>query len=206
MKVALLCIPLFFCGAIPFSYLLGRILLQKDIRAYGDGNPGAANAWKAGGATIGLAVVLLDVAKGLIPVLLVLSLVDVQGMSVAFLAIAPVCGHAFSPFLNFRGGKAVAVTYGVWLALTGLAGPLAMAVTSVVFVLIQTVDAWTVMAAMAGLFTYLLYTEAEQPFLMTCALNSAIVFFKHRADLKRFMKLRPQLAAILRRDGDGTPS
>jgi glycerol-3-phosphate acyltransferase PlsY len=204
MKVVLLCLPLFFCGAIPFSYLLGKLLLHKDIRDFGDGNPGAANAWKAGGAAVGLVAILLDVLKGLIPLLLVLSLFDMEGISMAFLAVAPVCGHAFSPFLHFRGGKAVAVTYGVWLALTGLAGPLAMAITSAVFVLIQSVDAWTVMAAMAGLFTYLLYTEAEQPFLVTCVLNSAIVFYKHRQDLKGFMKLRPQFAAILRRDGHGT--
>ena len=123
MKVVLLCLPLFFCGAIPFSYLLGKLLLHKDIRDFGDGNPGAANAWKAGGAAVGLVAVLLDVLKGLIPLLLVLSLFDMEGISMAFLAVAPVCGHAFSPFLHFRGGKAVAVTYGVWLALTGLATP-----------------------------------------------------------------------------------
>ncbi len=206
MIAVLLFILLFFCGAIPFSYLLGRFVLHKDIRDYGDGNPGAANAWKAGGAVVGLAAVLLDVSKGLIPILLVLSLFDIEGIALAFLAVAPVCGHAFSPFLHFRGGKAVAVTYGVWLALTGLAGPLAMGLTSAIFVLIQSVDAWTVMAGMAGLFTYLLYTEAEQPYLLTCIINSALVFLKHRQDLKGFIKLRPQFAAMLRRDGHGTSS
>ena len=147
MIAVLLFILLFVCGAIPFSYLLGKFVLHKDIRDYGDGNPGAANAWKAGGAVVGLAAVLLDVSKGLIPILLVLSLFDIEGIALAFLAVARL-RTCLLPVSSFRAARC-SHNHGVWLALTGLAGPLAMGLTSAIFVLIQSVDAWTVMAGMA---------------------------------------------------------
>lgn len=60
----------FLSGSIPFSVWLGRLLLRADIRRYGDGNPGAANAWRAGGWPLGLLVGLLDNLKGEVPIIL----------------------------------------------------------------------------------------------------------------------------------------
>ncbi|KPK05115.1 MAG: hypothetical protein AMJ56_16395, partial [Anaerolineae bacterium SG8_19] len=60
----------FLCGSLPLSVWLGRLVLGIDIRQFGDGNPGAANVWRAGGAKWGLTAVLLDFLKGAIPVAL----------------------------------------------------------------------------------------------------------------------------------------
>ena len=60
----------YFAGSIPFSFILGKIFLASDIREVGDMNPGAANAWKAGGARVGVPALILDFSKGMLPVLL----------------------------------------------------------------------------------------------------------------------------------------
>ena len=107
----------FILGAIPFSVIIGRLLLKKDITEYGDGNPGAANVFRAGSVKLGLLAVVLDVAKGVPFVWLSHNVVGLSVVSVVIVAIAAVMGHAFSPFLHWQGGKAIAVTFGVMLGL-----------------------------------------------------------------------------------------
>jgi len=114
----------FLLGSVPFSYWSGRLLLKTDVRQYGDGNPGGANAWKAGGWRIGLVAIFLDIAKGLLPVVLARRY-GVADWGLVPIALAPVLGHAFTPFLGFHGGKALAATGGVWLGLIGVEAPLA---------------------------------------------------------------------------------
>lgn len=187
------------CGAIPFSVILGKVILSEDIRRFGDGNPGAANAWKAGGTAVGVLAVLCDLGKAFLPVYVALTAFDFHGLALVAVAAAPVFGHAFSPFLGFRGGKAIASTYGIWLALTGLSGPLAMAMASAVFHLLQTVSAWTVIAGLLFLFGYLVFVEAGSLILLIWVLNFLVVAYKHNRELKGFMKLRPGFTGILRR-------
>ncbi|MDI9477373.1 MAG: glycerol-3-phosphate acyltransferase, partial [Bacillota bacterium] len=163
MQIIIYVLLSFLSGAIPYSLILGKVFLKKDIRDYGDGNPGAANAWKAGGSVLGLASVLMDVLKAFLPVYYALVSFNIPVYSPSFvaIAIAPVAGHAFSPFLSFRGGKAVASTYGIWLALYGLTdGLLVMALGSAFFFILQTIDAWTVVLGMVSLMVYLFLSNA----------------------------------------------
>src|SRR5512136_2017299 len=92
----------FFLGSIPFSVLLCRILVKRDVRSVGDGNPGGTNAIKAGGVMVGLPVILLDIAKGYVPVFLAQKY-GLAGWSLVPVGLAPILGHAFSPFLRFHG-------------------------------------------------------------------------------------------------------
>ncbi|WAA13415.1 glycerol-3-phosphate acyltransferase [Fervidibacillus halotolerans] len=115
--IFLLTLISFFSGSLMFSYWLG-LLKKKNIKSVGDGNPGAANLWKAAGYKFGIFGVLLDFLKGYIPIKLILKnelVSDVQWLPIA---LAPLLGHAFSPFLKFHGGKALAVSFGMWSALT----------------------------------------------------------------------------------------
>ncbi|WP_276355145.1 glycerol-3-phosphate acyltransferase [Cohnella caldifontis] len=114
-------------GSLMFSYWLG-LLTRHNIRAVGDGNPGGVNLWKAAGFRWGLAGIVLDFLKGYAPVWLFLHFGEASGIGVVPVAVAPVAGHAFSPFLGFKGGKGIAVTFGVWSALTGFEASLAYAV------------------------------------------------------------------------------
>ncbi|WP_139995143.1 glycerol-3-phosphate acyltransferase [Paenibacillus paridis] len=127
MIIILLTAGSFLSGSLMFSYWLG-LLGRKNIKAVGDGNPGALNLWKATGYKLGLVGVLLDFLKGYLPVLLLVGSSYAKGFVLIPLALAPIAGHAFSPFLKGRGGKAIAVTFGVWSALTGFEASLAYAI------------------------------------------------------------------------------
>lgn len=102
------------CGSLPLAYWIGRSALGVDIRHYGDGNPGAMNVWRAGGRGWFVIALLLEFLKGAIPIWLARAWGGLEGWSLLPPVLAAPLGHAFSPFLGFRGGKAIAVTFGVW--------------------------------------------------------------------------------------------
>jgi acyl phosphate:glycerol-3-phosphate acyltransferase len=140
-------------GSLPFSVWIGRIFLRKDIREYGDGSPGATNVARAGSKSLYVIAALLDAFKGTAPVWLAQMLSGVTGWELAATAVAPVLGHAFSPFLKFRGGMAVATTFGVWLGLTGWLGPLAMALCIGFMFIFQKNWVW---ASVCGMLLFLI--------------------------------------------------
>jgi len=180
----------FLSGAVPFAVVLGRIFLRRDVRRYGDGNPGAASAWKAGGWKIGLPAVLLDGFKGGIPVGLAHFLCGVRGWWLVPVALAPVLGHAFSPFLRFRGGKAVAVTFGIWLGVLLGEGPIMLGLLLSLAYAVLSTDAWAVLLTMATFLAHLLLRGAD-PVPLTIGMgNTAILFWKHRGELCRPPQLR----------------
>ncbi|MDQ0886927.1 glycerol-3-phosphate acyltransferase PlsY [Paenibacillus sp. V4I9] len=117
----------FLSGSFMFSYWLG-LIAKKNLKTVGDGNPGALNLWKAAGYKLGMVGIILDFLKGYLILLLVLRNENVQGHSVISIALAPIIGHAFSPFLKGKGGKAIAVTFGVWSALSSFEVSLVFAV------------------------------------------------------------------------------
>ncbi|GAB4405361.1 MAG: glycerol-3-phosphate acyltransferase [Anaerolineales bacterium] len=187
----------FLAGSIPFSVWLGRLLLRADIRRYGDGNPGAANAWRAGGWPVGLLAVLLDYLKGAIPVGFAHFSLGMHGPALAAMALAPVMGHAFSPFLRFRGGKAVAVTFGIWTGLTLGEVPILLGVLLGVFFFMLAADSWSVMLGMAGVLVHLLLRGHAPILLAVWAGNTLILAWKHRASLRLPFRFRPWLQRMV---------
>jgi len=107
----------FMLGACPFAVWIGRKALGKDITKYGDGNPGAANVFRAGTVALGITALILDIAKGIPFIWLGYYALHLPFTNLLFIGICAILGHAFSPFLKFRGGKAIAVTFGVLIAL-----------------------------------------------------------------------------------------
>jgi acyl phosphate:glycerol-3-phosphate acyltransferase len=107
----------FLAGSIPFGYLIGRFVYRTDLRRHGSGNIGAMNALRTLGKGGAVAVLLLDAAKGVIPVLLV----HVEPL-MAVAAACAVLGHCFSPWLNWKGGKGVATAFGAIFAISWPAG------------------------------------------------------------------------------------
>jgi glycerol-3-phosphate acyltransferase PlsY len=184
----------FLCGSLPFSVWLGKILHGTDVRRFGDGNPGATNAFRAAGAALGLLVLVLDVSKGAAPVGLAHFNLGQQGLSMALIATAPLLGHAFSPFLGFRGGKGLAVALGAWIGLT-LWRMSVPAVLLVVFwaALLDTAG-WAVMLTLAGMLAILLVWMPD-PLLLAVLFGQVVILaWTHRADLRRRPHLRPWLA------------
>lgn len=122
---ALLALAAFLLGSIPFGYLIGRSK-GIDIRAHGSGNIGATNVTRVLGRRLGRICFALDLLKGLLPSLgggLVLgvaghwSMTPAQAWSWIGIALAPIAGHVFCPWLGFKGGKGVATGLGALLGL-----------------------------------------------------------------------------------------
>jgi glycerol-3-phosphate acyltransferase PlsY len=175
----------FICGSLPLSVWLGRLALGVDIRRFGDGNPGAANVWRAGGKWWGLLAILLDGFKGLIPVALARYVGHVEGWSLVAVALAPVAGHAFSPFLRFRGGKALSTTFGIWCALTLWVVPAVLGLALAFWLLLLRSEAWAVLAGLITLLVFLLAANAAPELLAVWAGCAALLLWKHRADFGR---------------------
>lgn len=199
VRIVLWTVVAFGCGAMPLSVWLGQLILGKDIRSYGDGNPGAANAWRAGSWRLGAPAVALDYLKAAVPVGAARFWGGVSVWALVAVALAPVVGHAFSPWLRFRGGKAVAVTFGVWTALSLWEAPTVLGFCLAALVLVQSVDAWSTMLGMLGLLAYLLWRHAGAPTLAVWAGNALVLAWKHHSDLARRPRLRPSVLKALGR-------
>ncbi|MCK4369150.1 MAG: glycerol-3-phosphate acyltransferase [Dehalococcoidales bacterium] len=104
----------YFLGSIPTAYIVGRLLKGVDIRQIGDGNMGAANTFHQLGAKAGVAVGIIDAAKGALAVLIAQA-AGLSLFAVLLTGAAVVVGHNWPVFLGFRGGRGEATTIGVLL-------------------------------------------------------------------------------------------
>lgn len=180
----------FLCGALPFSVWIGHYGLRKDIRHYGDGNPGTFNVMRAGGIQWGVLALLADIGKGALPVGLAAQTFHIDGWGLVAAGIAPILGHAFSPFLGFKGGKAIATSGGVWIGLTLGTAFLVGVVMLVYWYLAVTVSGWAVMLTSVSLLLHLLLIGAGWVLLVIWTLNAALFAYKHRDDLRKPLRLK----------------
>lgn len=190
MNVILWTLIAYLCGSLPFSVWLGRLFLAKEIRQFGDGNPGGTNVIRAGGRTLGIVVIVLDALKGLLPVFAAQEIAGMQGRGLAAVALAAVAGHAFSIFLRFRGGKAVAVTFGIWAGLTGWSTLFVLGTLLLLTYFTVSIDGWAVIFTFVGLLVFLAVTGSIGADLLVWLGNGLIVAWKHRLDLAERPELR----------------
>ena len=174
----------FFCGSIPLSYWLGLAVLKVDIRQYGDGNPGGTNVWKAGGWRWGMLAILLDAFKGLVPVALADYAAHLIGWLLVAVCLAPLLGHAYTPFLNFQGGKSLATTFGVWTALTLYEAPLVLGISMGLGIWLLHNEGWAVLFGSLVLLVYLLIWNPTPVFLAVWAGSSALLIWRYRDMLR----------------------
>lgn len=185
----------FLAGSIPFSFLLGKWFFQKDIRTYGDGNPGAANLVRAGGIWGGVSGLVLDALKAAIPVGWAYFFLHPPFFWMLLISLSPVLGHMFSPFLRWRGGKAIASTFGMWIGLSLGEIPIIMGLFMVLGIFFLKPHAWVVLFSLLGTFFYLLLYHPDPLFLGVWALSTFFLLGKHSAELKT----APQLRAVFNR-------
>jgi glycerol-3-phosphate acyltransferase PlsY len=174
----------YFLGSLPFSVWLVRWFRRSDVRAVGDRNPGAVNAWRAGGWRIGVAALFLDVAKGAAAPAIARAVVDLHGWALLPVALSPVLGHALSPWLRLRGGKGIAATFGVWSALTYWVVPTTFGLLLAAIMQAQSVAAWTVVFASAGTLVVLLALRSEPYLVIAFLANVGLLAWTHRKGLR----------------------
>lgn len=192
MDTLLLTLIGFFLGSIPFSVLIGRWVAKVDIRQFGDHNPGSTNVLRSTGVTWFIPAFLLDYLKGAIPVGLAWFYIGLTGWQIVPVALAPILGHAFSPWLGFRGGKAVATTFGVWTGLTAGSGPIVLGILLVLMFAVVTISGWAVLFTFIffGVFIYRSYFSIYPSFMVVWGLNTLLLIWLHRADLAQKPALR----------------
>jgi glycerol-3-phosphate acyltransferase PlsY len=186
LEVVVLVVAGYVLGSLPWAYWLPLAFRRVDIRKVGSGNVGASNVWRTFGWKLGLPVLLLDVAKGAGAALLG-RLVDDE-LTGVLAGLAALAGHWRPLFLGFqRGGKIVATTGGVALALAPLPAMCAIAVWLVVFVAIRYASIASITAGVS-LPLFALAFDASWPVVgFTIAAAAAIVVL-HRANVRRLVR------------------
>ncbi|TXK83683.1 glycerol-3-phosphate acyltransferase [Paenibacillus sp. N3.4] len=188
----------FLSGSLMFSYWLG-LFSKRNLKTIGDGNPGALNLWRAAGYQWGLAGIVLDFIKGYLPVMLLMQNANIHGYKLIPIALAPVIGHAFSPFLRGKGGKAIAITFGVWSALTSFEVSLVLAVILAIFLVAakwitnnkpisSETDGFQVVAADLLVVIYIFARGFPSAIIWTWLGNFLLLVYTHKYELARFYK------------------
>ena len=178
----------YLLGAIPTSYLAGRLFRGIDLREHGSRNLGATNLYRVLGWRFAVPVGLFDVAKGLVPVLAFAPRGSSSELFALVCGLMAVVGHAFSVFVGFKGGKGVATAAGVMLGLT----PVALGVAAVVWIALVYLTGYVSLGSIAAaavfpLAVYLLDPPARPSMLwLDVAVSAAIIWF-HRGNIQRLL-------------------
>jgi len=174
----------YLIGSIPTGLLLGKAY-GIDVRKEGSGNIGATNLYRTVGRKVGIITLIGDCLKGLLPVALVKASTLPPEIA-AWVGLAAFCGHVFSLFLKFKGGKGVATALGVFLALAPLAVAIALALFAGVMFIWRYVSLGSVSAAVAmPLAVYFLGgsgTVTAVTFII-----ATIVIIRHHENIKRLL-------------------
>lgn len=169
MKLVLVAVISYLFGSVPWALVIGKVFYHKDIRKEGSGNPGATNAARVLGLPAGIIVTLLDALKGLISMLIAHAIAP---GSEIYAGLACCIGHCFPLFAGFKGGKAVATSYGFFLGIT---------------ILLTQEWVWNFILPVASFFIILFATKmvsvASMCSLLLEAIASFILAFNGRIDM-----------------------
>lgn len=200
----------YLLGSIPFGYVTGRILKGIDIREHGSGSTGATNVLRTLGKGPGSAVLLADVLKGVLAIALIRwaysenswlssmipSSVNLQvwlPWMVILSGLAAILGHSKSIWLNFTGGKSVAISLGILLAMSW---PVALA-TAAVFGLTLAISRIVSLSSIAGAITVpvLMVVLAQPlPYILFAVTGGLYVIWRHQANIQRLLaRTEPRL-------------
>lgn len=193
LKISFYWVAAYLLGSIPTAYLAGKMLQGIDIRQHGSRNVGATNALRVLGRAAGVSVLLIDILKGAAAVLLGLAAGFPEEIRV-LAGIFAICGHNWTVFLNFKGGKGVATSAGVFLALI----PFSLLAALIVFITSVTITRYISVGSMLGAIILALSATLQYmlslgnpPQLLTLLLAwvaSAFVIWRHRPNIQRLLQ------------------
>jgi len=179
----------YLLGATPTSYWVGKAFHGIDLREHGSGNLGATNALRTFGWRWAVPVMVVDVAKGFVPVRFLPAVSGASfGWILAFGAAA-ILGHMFSLWVGFRGGKGVATSAGVFLGLAPWAVLAAFGVWAGLVLLTRYVSVASIGAALAlAPLVALTPHQGGRGLLGFTAALALVVVWAHRANLRRLAR------------------
>jgi glycerol-3-phosphate acyltransferase PlsY len=183
----------YLVGSIPWAYIFGRRLKGIDIRQFGSGNVGATNALRVLGRGPGIVVLVLDILKG---VLTVVILGQTEILSIIF-GLCCICGHNWTVFLKFKGGKGVATTLGVLLGLAIKISGLRLILGLLMITWLSVFGFWKIVslssvvtAMVFPVYTVLFKRFLKQPNVLICLsiILSILIILRHKSNLKRLLQ------------------
>lgn len=179
----------YLVGSIPFGLLLTKIFTGKDIRQHGSGNIGATNVTRVAGKLLGLLTLLGDGLKGAAMVLIARYYLLSNFFAFTWLyavGLAAILGHIFPIYLRFHGGKGVATTFAVFLAVDFRLGIFVMLLWCLTFLLFRMSSLAALISLTAATVLSLIFLEHET-FLFSL-LASCIIFYRHRTNIVKILR------------------
>lgn len=186
-----LLIAAYLLGAVPFGQLVA-MAGGKDLTSQGSGNTGAANAYRTLGARGGAAVLLADLLKGTVACLFAyIALLPSFAVPTAkaVFGLLAVLGHNYSVFRRFKGGKGIATTFGVVLAMSPRVALLA-ALIWIVCVALTKYPSVGSLAAVASMPILMALQKGDLPSILFCVVAAGLAIFRHRENLERLRQGR----------------
>ena len=176
----------FLLGAIPFGIVISKALGQPDPRTAGSKNIGFTNVLRVSGKKAGILTLLGDLGKGWVIAWAAMHWLTVESY-IMVVALAPILGHLFSPFLGFKGGKGVATAVGAVLGLSPSVGLLLLLIW-LGAVAIWRYSSGGALAAFACFPIVAIVNEQRQEFFIFSLLVSTLIWLKHKDNIVRLWK------------------
>ncbi|MGE5343344.1 MAG: glycerol-3-phosphate 1-O-acyltransferase PlsY [Candidatus Omnitrophota bacterium] len=175
----------YLLGSIPSGFILYYLMEKKDIRNEGSGNIGAANVMRTKGKTAGIATLILDMSKAIIPILFGMHYFQSHPAVIVSGGAAAVIGHLFSPYLKLRGGKGIASFAGLILVYYYPSALIFIAVFLLTLYLTRYVSA----SSVAGVITVSIFFLLTQPkpIAIIILILALLIVFKHYPNFKRIL-------------------
>jgi len=191
LSIALFLLAAYLLGSIPSGYLIGRWAANIDVRTLGSKNIGATNVARSLGLSWGLLVLLLDMAKGALPVVVALTIwsggTGKDTLIVALVALAAFFGHLSSVFLRFRGGKGVAIAFGISLVIV----PKAALASFAIFLVVTWIWKYVSLGSLTGLLTlpaWALVTGYSFIYLGLTSIFAISAVIRHRSNIRALLQ------------------
>ena len=188
MKLILWIVIGYIIGSIPWGLIIGKVFFHKDIRNYGSGNLGGTNAGRVLGKSIGIIVIVLDALKAFI----VMCFANIYAKeTLSYVGLAVCIGHCFPIFAGFRGGKAVASSYGYLLGLYLFVtkDPFTFIIPVAIFFIVLSISKMVSLSSMIGLSFATLYLFTKDiKFGILMLLLTLFVIYRHKANIQRIIQ------------------
>ena len=183
MKLSLIFILAYLIGSFPSGVIIGRVFCHKDPRDAGSHNIGTTNSYRVLGPIAGTAVLFLDILKGTLAASLPKIFHIPNHALVLIVGLAAVVGHAYSIFLHFTGGKAVATSAGILLAYN----PLFFVIASTIFISVILITSMVSMASILGPLMIAILSFYTHDWLLGSIATLVLLFlvYRHRENLQR---------------------
>lgn len=188
MKIILALLFSYLLGSIPTGYIICKMLKGIDIRTQGSGNIGATNVARVIGKWPGMVTLILDILKGFVAVVLIPLIICGQNDLVKIACvIGVICGHNWTVFLKFRGGKGVATTAGAIIGLIPIVFLSGFCVWGIVFTLRRYVSLASIFAAISLPIFLMLYKE-PMLYRILGIIIALVGIYRHKDNIKRLLK------------------